>query len=1085
MPTLKQLTCNIEWSASRPSLPLQEYGTVYSDGLVETYIAIPAVAIPFSIHLKSDGYIAPGLSMFVYIDGEYQCNRGRNNLKLPDNITQKHHTNVDFVVRQKEESLVGGNFIGRQWTFGKLNEASDFPDPDPSSRVDYMGNIEVVVLRSAELQRTDAPNPSASEKHPLAFSTTSTSAAASEPSTNVLSDFGGLFDGSSDRGERQAQLMPFGGDMAWDDDYDRSRSPYAAHGRNTNQRQDSIPQRNEPRSTNQSVTPNPAANPAIIINVNQPAAAAPSPWPAVESHPWNVAAPSAAGSWGPTPIAKSVHGSQAGHRQESNPPGNWQRWVQGTPPGQTRSPQPDWKGSASGDIQGNPQHYSSSSSSRTKDQLDNGDGWGDENNAVWSSSSNERDRSQAQDVSRDWNPGNQNQKPKIDNRGWNNQRGTSSRSEAHQHSPSQDNFGWNNAANGGSYSPDNGNGWEDNTNGNGNQNNNSDTNGSGDQQANWDSHISNNNQDDSGWGDGDNHGEQDSGQHDGQVPWDSNGAQNGGDWNADDTNNQDNGWNSDEECGNGHDQGNEGNDINNHNDSGNDWNNADTGAQEPRASTGSNWDTSGNNQGNRGRTAGVNDKLPATAGGFDPARPRSRRASFGKTKSVVSNLSKQASINAAVQKTGWASSGPNDRNKAGSFHAVSKPTEHPPGAWPDNAQNLSNPRPVQNGLSGPLKPYHVTSDAAGNPKLPNIQPAPPVMTAPPLPPPPPFQPAIFPYRVRRGEPTLYQHKVASPRTQAVVEQILNITIPESDDVEKAKLANLSKEQLIEEVIKTKSNRGSRAESASVNSLPNAPPSVNNFAPNGTGYARPNTRGPSFGAELNDKLAAIAAQNGDGSSSSSGSKNEQGWNSAPPGSPMAHNGNGNFSSHSNGHAPLPSNWGGQNNANWNSSGKSASRSNEGCEGKHVETRLDKTPANGSVGGRLPWVGNGNNGGSNKGGYKNSESWNGRGNKYGDSQKGGQKGKAKDTGGDGSRTSNNNNSDGNGNWGGNNGSNGGDGGWNNNHSNHNNGAEDQNGRWNNNTGHGTQADGWNGGGDNEVGQSGGSNTTGKEKADAVQW
>lgn len=122
MPTLKQLTCNVEWSASGPSLPLQEYGTAYSDGLVETYIAIPPVLTVFSIRLKSDGYIAPGLSMFVYIDGEYQCNRGRNNLKIPNSTTQKHQTNVDFIVRQKEEPIPSGGFIGRQWRFGKLGE---------------------------------------------------------------------------------------------------------------------------------------------------------------------------------------------------------------------------------------------------------------------------------------------------------------------------------------------------------------------------------------------------------------------------------------------------------------------------------------------------------------------------------------------------------------------------------------------------------------------------------------------------------------------------------------------------------------------------------------------------------------------------------------------------------------------------------------------------------------------------------------------------------------------------------------------------------------------------------------------------
>lgn len=120
MPTLKQLTCSVEWSASGPSLPLSEYGTAYFDGLVETYVALPAIPTPFSIRLKSDGYIAPGLSLFVYIDGEYQCNRGRNNLQIPTGTSPKKQTEVDFVVRQKEEPLPGGGFIGRQWRFGSI-----------------------------------------------------------------------------------------------------------------------------------------------------------------------------------------------------------------------------------------------------------------------------------------------------------------------------------------------------------------------------------------------------------------------------------------------------------------------------------------------------------------------------------------------------------------------------------------------------------------------------------------------------------------------------------------------------------------------------------------------------------------------------------------------------------------------------------------------------------------------------------------------------------------------------------------------------------------------------------------------------
>lgn len=124
MPTLKQLTCNVECSASGSSFPLQEYETVYSDGLVETYLAIPPVSTPFSIRLRSDGYIAPGLSMFVYIDGEYQCNRGRNNLRIPNGTTRQHHTNINFHVRQKEEAIPDGHFLGKQWIFSKHENGS-------------------------------------------------------------------------------------------------------------------------------------------------------------------------------------------------------------------------------------------------------------------------------------------------------------------------------------------------------------------------------------------------------------------------------------------------------------------------------------------------------------------------------------------------------------------------------------------------------------------------------------------------------------------------------------------------------------------------------------------------------------------------------------------------------------------------------------------------------------------------------------------------------------------------------------------------------------------------------------------------
>lgn len=59
--------------------------------------------------------------MFVYMDGEYQCNRNRNNLKIPDDTTTSRQTEVDFRVRQKEEIQANGTFAGSQWKFRELN----------------------------------------------------------------------------------------------------------------------------------------------------------------------------------------------------------------------------------------------------------------------------------------------------------------------------------------------------------------------------------------------------------------------------------------------------------------------------------------------------------------------------------------------------------------------------------------------------------------------------------------------------------------------------------------------------------------------------------------------------------------------------------------------------------------------------------------------------------------------------------------------------------------------------------------------------------------------------------------------------
>lgn len=117
MPTLKQLTCSVEWRDSGEPLP--EYQTTYTDGYVESFIAVPSDPMPFAVRLRSSGYVAPGLSMFVYIDGVYQCNRNRQNLRFPDGENSESKIKIDFRVRQKEESLKTGGFRGKLWKFGK------------------------------------------------------------------------------------------------------------------------------------------------------------------------------------------------------------------------------------------------------------------------------------------------------------------------------------------------------------------------------------------------------------------------------------------------------------------------------------------------------------------------------------------------------------------------------------------------------------------------------------------------------------------------------------------------------------------------------------------------------------------------------------------------------------------------------------------------------------------------------------------------------------------------------------------------------------------------------------------------------
>lgn len=59
--------------------------------------------------------------MLVFIDGVYQCNRNRKGLITPDGTLTPDFYEVDFRVRQKEERVGTGKFIGRPWRFESLN----------------------------------------------------------------------------------------------------------------------------------------------------------------------------------------------------------------------------------------------------------------------------------------------------------------------------------------------------------------------------------------------------------------------------------------------------------------------------------------------------------------------------------------------------------------------------------------------------------------------------------------------------------------------------------------------------------------------------------------------------------------------------------------------------------------------------------------------------------------------------------------------------------------------------------------------------------------------------------------------------
>lgn len=127
MPELKQIEASIELGTSNTKL--KEYGARYSDGHVEAFVAVPDTDMPFTIHLTTKGYIAPGISFFVFMDGEYQCNRNKIGLKLPGDGIPAREYETEFRLRQKEEKKSAGSFVAREWSFAKLNTGKPHGSP--------------------------------------------------------------------------------------------------------------------------------------------------------------------------------------------------------------------------------------------------------------------------------------------------------------------------------------------------------------------------------------------------------------------------------------------------------------------------------------------------------------------------------------------------------------------------------------------------------------------------------------------------------------------------------------------------------------------------------------------------------------------------------------------------------------------------------------------------------------------------------------------------------------------------------------------------------------------------------------------
>lgn len=138
MPKLGALTASILLPPTDAKLP--EYKRVYRDSSVSCFVPVPNIPIlhsapSFGVEVKSDSWIAPGISVFVFIDGVYQCNR---NKRTPPQGSEGG-SGMSIRLRQKEEKYGTGSgqqpavsradFVARNWKWVELDIGTLSPFP--------------------------------------------------------------------------------------------------------------------------------------------------------------------------------------------------------------------------------------------------------------------------------------------------------------------------------------------------------------------------------------------------------------------------------------------------------------------------------------------------------------------------------------------------------------------------------------------------------------------------------------------------------------------------------------------------------------------------------------------------------------------------------------------------------------------------------------------------------------------------------------------------------------------------------------------------------------------------------------------